>query len=45
MNTLYEEAFAYSKHTWMNDPEFASITEEDVQNAMEPYDEFMGALV
>jgi hypothetical protein len=45
MNTLYEEAFAYSKHTWMSDPEFASITEEDVQNAMEPYDEFMGALV
>lgn len=45
MNTLYEEAFAYMKHTWMNEPEFAELTEADIQHAMEPYDEFMGDLV
>ena len=45
MNTLYEEAFAYIKHTWMNDPEFTTITEADVQSAMEPYDEYMDSLI
>ena len=45
MNTLVEEAFAYMKHTWMNEPEFASITETDVQTSIEAYDEFMGGLV
>lgn len=33
------------KHTWMTDYEFLSITETDVQTAMEPYDEFMESLV
>ncbi len=45
MKTLYEEAFAYMKQTWMEDPEFASMTEADVNSAMEPYDEFMESLV
>lgn len=45
METLYKEAFAYMKHTWMTDYEFVSITEGDVQTAMEPYDEFMESLV
>ncbi len=45
MNTLVEEAFAYLKHTWMKEPEFASITESDVQHSLEAYDEFMGSLV
>jgi hypothetical protein len=45
MNTLYEEAFAYMKHTWMEASDFASMTEEDVKSAMEPYDEFMESLV
>lgn len=45
MKTLYEEAFAYMKHTWMEDLEFASMTEADVNSAMEPYDEFMESLV
>lgn len=33
------------QHTWMQDPNFASMTEEDVKSAMEPYDTFMKALV
>ena len=45
MNTLVEEAFAYMKHTWMNESEFASITETDVQDSIEAYDEFMGCLI
>lgn len=45
MNSLTEEAFAYMKHTWMNEPEFATLTEDDIQAAMEPYDVFMGDLV
>lgn len=45
MHTLYEEAIAYMKLTWMKDNEFISITEADIQSAMEPYDEYMGNLV
>ena len=45
MNTLYEEAFGYMKHTWMNESEFEYMTEADINSTMEPYDEFMESLV
>ena len=33
------------KHTWMKETEFATLTEADIEHAMEPYDSFMGDLV
>ena len=45
MNTLIEEAFAYMKHTWMNTSEFATLTESDIQHAIESYDIFVRSLV
>lgn len=45
MDTLYNEAFAYLKHTWCENRQFVEVTKKNVTDAIQPYNVYLETLV